>query len=403
MSNSTNLGIPLVATNQASPEIVVNAAVNALDQAGNSSVSIATADADVTLTAAQFTSNLYFTFTGTDTADRNVIVPATKRLFVLSNATTGGFKLTAKTAGGTGIGVHSADGSIILYSDGTNVVSLGIASGSLALIADTDVLITTPANADVLTWETSSSKWKNKPATNAVTSVLGRTGAVVAATNDYSEAQISFTDITTNNVSITKHGLAPKAPNDATKFLDGTGVYSVPAGGGGSSTLAADTDVSISAPTNAQVLTYNTATSKWINAAAAGGGGGSPSRTTASISQSIVAGAVYQSTVSLAKSFALLKLTVNVPSRLRLYCTSGGRDADAGRPPETPLSTSTQNQCICDMVLNSMTGLSWIFAPFIGGSDGAGSATGSIAFNLTNLSGVTQTVTATLGYLPMES
>ena len=39
------------------------------------------------------------------------------------------------------------------------------------------------------------------------------------------------TDITTNNVSTTKHGLAPKAPNDATKFLDGTGAYSTPAGG----------------------------------------------------------------------------------------------------------------------------------------------------------------------------
>lgn len=67
----------------------------------------------------------------------------------------------------------------------------------------------------------------------AVSSVFGRSGAVVAASNDYSEAQLSFTDITTNNVSITKHGFAPKAPNDNTKFLDGTGAYSVPSGGGG--------------------------------------------------------------------------------------------------------------------------------------------------------------------------
>lgn len=43
------------------------------------------------------------------------------------------------------------------------------------------------------------------------------------------EADISFTDITTNNVSTTKHGYAPKLPNDATKYLDGTGSYSVPA------------------------------------------------------------------------------------------------------------------------------------------------------------------------------
>ena len=46
------------------------------------------------------------------------------------------------------------------------------------------------------------------------------------------EAQLSLTDITTNNVSTTKHGFAPKAPNDATKFLDGTGAYSAPSLGG---------------------------------------------------------------------------------------------------------------------------------------------------------------------------
>jgi hypothetical protein len=45
------------------------------------------------------------------------------------------------------------------------------------------------------------------------------------------DANLSISDITTNNVSTAKHGFAPKAPNDATKFLDGTGAYSTPAGG----------------------------------------------------------------------------------------------------------------------------------------------------------------------------
>lgn len=47
------------------------------------------------------------------------------------------------------------------------------------------------------------------------------------------EADITLANNTTNDVSITKHGFAPKAPNDATKFLDGTGSYSVPAGSSG--------------------------------------------------------------------------------------------------------------------------------------------------------------------------
>ena len=44
------------------------------------------------------------------------------------------------------------------------------------------------------------------------------------------EAKQSLSDVTTHNVSTTKHGYAPKAPNDATQYLDGTGSWSVPAG-----------------------------------------------------------------------------------------------------------------------------------------------------------------------------
>lgn len=40
------------------------------------------------------------------------------------------------------------------------------------------------------------------------------------------------TDITTLNVSTSAHGLQPKLPNDASKYMDGTGNYSVPAGSG---------------------------------------------------------------------------------------------------------------------------------------------------------------------------
>jgi len=40
-------------------------------------------------------------------------------------------------------------------------------------------------------------------------------------------------DNTDLNASTTKHGLCPKLPNDATKYLDGTGAFSVPTGSGG--------------------------------------------------------------------------------------------------------------------------------------------------------------------------
>ncbi len=40
----------------------------------------------------------------------------------------------------------------------------------------------------------------------------------------------SLSDVTTLDVSATKHGYAPKNPNDSTKFLNGQGAYTVPAG-----------------------------------------------------------------------------------------------------------------------------------------------------------------------------
>lgn len=46
------------------------------------------------------------------------------------------------------------------------------------------------------------------------------------------ESDLSLSNVTTADVSTARHGFAPKAPNDETKFLDGTGAYSVPPGGG---------------------------------------------------------------------------------------------------------------------------------------------------------------------------
>lgn len=52
------------------------------------------------------------------------------------------------------------------------------------------------------------------------------------------EADITLANNTTDNVSTSAHGFAPILPNDATRYLDGTGVYSVPPGSGGGGGLA---------------------------------------------------------------------------------------------------------------------------------------------------------------------
>ena len=46
------------------------------------------------------------------------------------------------------------------------------------------------------------------------------------------ESDLSLSNVATADVSTSRHGFAPKAPNDATKFLNGVGAYSTPPGGG---------------------------------------------------------------------------------------------------------------------------------------------------------------------------
>jgi hypothetical protein len=54
------------------------------------------------------------------------------------------------------------------------------------------------------------------------------------------ETGLSFTDITTANSSTSKHGLLPKLDNNAAHYLDGTGAWSTPSGGGGGGTVHED-------------------------------------------------------------------------------------------------------------------------------------------------------------------
>src|ERR1019366_7537679 len=66
------------------------------------------------------------------------------------------------------------------------------------------------------------------------TPLLGTpTSGTLTSCTGYTDANLSVSNVTTNNVSTSAHGFAPIAPNDATKYLDGTGAYSVPAGGSG--------------------------------------------------------------------------------------------------------------------------------------------------------------------------
>lgn len=81
---------------------------------------LAMTDANATLNAAQARCRI-LRFTGTLTAQRNIVVPLAEQEWIVQNNTTGGFGLQFIGATGTGVVVAAARHAIV-YSDGTNVV-----------------------------------------------------------------------------------------------------------------------------------------------------------------------------------------------------------------------------------------------------------------------------------------
>jgi hypothetical protein len=64
--------------------------------------------------------NMFIECTGTLTAARNLIVPANKKLYFIFNNTTGGFAVTVKVSGQTGISVPNGK-KMVLVSNGTDI------------------------------------------------------------------------------------------------------------------------------------------------------------------------------------------------------------------------------------------------------------------------------------------
>jgi len=72
--------------------------------------------------------NMVLNLTGTISAARNVICPSAEKVYIVRNATTGGFAVTLKVTGQTGISIPNG-ATFVLYVDGTDVRQ---ATGSIA-------------------------------------------------------------------------------------------------------------------------------------------------------------------------------------------------------------------------------------------------------------------------------
>lgn len=98
----------------------------AIEQAIGGYVSVAKTDATQALTltdtnAAQNARALYINLTGALTADQVLELPAIQKSYVIKNATTGGYAVTVKVTGMTGVSVPNGR-TMSLYNNGTDVV-----------------------------------------------------------------------------------------------------------------------------------------------------------------------------------------------------------------------------------------------------------------------------------------
>lgn len=130
-------------------------------------------------------------------------------------------QLTAK-----GATVADTDLLVISESAGGGVYNTKSVTGANVKALVTDANMTT---TDITTNDVSTSKHGFAPkAPNDGTKFLDGTGAY----DTVKDSDLSLSDVTTNDVSTTKHGFTPKAPNDTTKFLRGDGTWAVPSSGG---------------------------------------------------------------------------------------------------------------------------------------------------------------------------
>ncbi len=122
----------------------VNDLVERLEEAVGGRAAIVVTVADVTLTDTQYVANearnMILDVTGAKTANRNIIVPARTKVYIVNNQSSGAFTLTVKTSGGTGPTIPQG-GKSIVFCDGTNVITVVDSSTDAYVPGGTDVAV----------------------------------------------------------------------------------------------------------------------------------------------------------------------------------------------------------------------------------------------------------------------
>ena len=149
--STPNLAIAHILQSQAQKKVTANAALDALDDSANRALTVALADADLTLTGTQANRHGLILLTGTLTAARTLTLPANHRRLAIRNATAGGHEVHAKYAGAGAEVIIVPGATLLVQGNGSDL--FGVGGGAGALDDLTDVSAAAAVSGDVLQFD----------------------------------------------------------------------------------------------------------------------------------------------------------------------------------------------------------------------------------------------------------
>ena len=247
---STNLGLELQATgeNSATWGTKTNTNLELLEDAISDVGAITHDDsANYTLTdndgSTDQSRSMVLEIGGALTAARNLVVPTNDKLYVVKNGTSGGYAVTVKTSGGTGISIASGRKELV-YCDGTNVESaIDKLGGLTATVTELNLLDGITAIKD-----------EDDMASDSATSL-----STQQSIKAYVDAQVTAQDLDFQGDS--GGALSIDLDSETLDIAGGTGIDT----SGATNTLTVAIDSTVATLTGSQTLTNKTITSPTIN------------------------------------------------------------------------------------------------------------------------------------------
>jgi hypothetical protein len=241
-NGTVNTGIGFVCTT--SGTVVIGTTAITWTQFSSSSQLTAGSGLTIASNVVSLTTPVALSSGGTGSTTQNFVDLSTVQTIAGNKTLTG--TTTAGTLNATALststfqvsGGSPGTGKVLTSDSSGNATWATAATGSSTLASDTDVTISSPGNAQVLTYNSTSSKWQNQALPSSpVSSVFGRAGAVVATTGDYTAAQITGALVNTNNLSDVSSATTARGNLGAAQNLspvsvvtNGASPYSAPAG-----------------------------------------------------------------------------------------------------------------------------------------------------------------------------